>query len=196
MERYKTWQILIAHSIVMTIYYGFFIPFQGITYFIPFLAQYTGSWICYTASFLSFYCFHAMISHTLIVSILKYVFIVRTAKTHQFGEHRVQKCFFWINLVLPLLLTTIALSTSDWDTRSYLKSCIGKTEHVPQEKNSSSASIGKFFFCSSANTKESQYIPFSLTLLFCNLRKIVNWIIVSNLVEGMLYYRIFHHMKR
>lgn len=49
-EKNKTWQIHIVHSIIMSVYYGFTIPFHPIIYFIPSLATYVGSWICYISA--------------------------------------------------------------------------------------------------------------------------------------------------
>ena len=46
-EKNKTWHLHIAYSIVMTIYYGYTIPFYAISYFIPSLGTYVGNWICY-----------------------------------------------------------------------------------------------------------------------------------------------------
>ena len=49
-EKGKTWHIHVTHAIVMTIYYGFFIPFRASTYFLPFLAEYVGgTWNHFTA---------------------------------------------------------------------------------------------------------------------------------------------------
>ena len=64
-EKGKTWKIHISHAIVTAVYYGFFIPFQVVTTFVPSLSIYTGSWICYLASFVSFYGYHAIVVNSL-----------------------------------------------------------------------------------------------------------------------------------
>ena len=54
-EKSKTWQMHVFHSTVVTIFFGFQISFGAIIYHFPSLATYTGSWICYVGSFITFY---------------------------------------------------------------------------------------------------------------------------------------------
>ena len=114
-EKDKTWQIHISHSIVLIIYYTFTIPFDAITYFIPFLSQYTGHWLCYIASFITLYGYYSAGAHTLLISVMKYVFIVHDKKVREIGEDKIKKAFFLINLAHPLLLTILTMITSDWE---------------------------------------------------------------------------------
>ena len=79
-EKGKTWKIHVSHAIVTTVYYGFFIPFQAVTTFVPSLSMYMGSWICYLASFVSFYSYHAVFANSLQVAVMKYIFIVHALK--------------------------------------------------------------------------------------------------------------------
>ena len=122
-EKGKTWKIHISHAIVTTVYYGFFIPFQAVTTFVTSLSIYTGRWICYLASFVSFYCYHAIVVNSLQVAIMKYIFIVHSFKARRYGEKRIQKIFFMSNITIPLILAIIALLTTSFQTRSALKSC-------------------------------------------------------------------------
>ena len=127
-ERSKTWRIEISHAIVTTIYYGFRIPFQAITHFVPSLSGYVGSWLCYTASFVQFYGYHAIMAHTLWIAVEKYVLIVHTIKAREFGEKRIERIFHWISMMTPLTLSVIAMVTTDNTTRAGVKSCFGVTD--------------------------------------------------------------------
>ena len=195
-EKGKTWKIHVSHAIVTTVYYGFFIPFQSITTFVPSLSIYTGCWICYVASFVSFYCYHAIVVNSLQVAIMKYVFIVNALKARAYGEAKIQKIFFWINLMLPLILSIIALLTTNFQTRSALKSCFGGTDHHSLIPTNSSSRSMNFFTC--ANLRRSDYDTglYYVLQFLCVTRKIINWIIVSNLPEGYFYYKIFSAMKK
>ena len=154
-EKGKTWKIHVSHAIITTIYYGFFIPFQSVTTFVPSLSIHTGSWICYVASFVSFYSYHAIVVNSLQVAIMKYVFIVNALKARAYGEAKIQKIFFWINTMLPLVLAIIALLTTNFQTRSALKSCFGGTDHHSLIPTNSSSRSMNFFTC--ANLRRSDY---------------------------------------
>ena len=195
-EKGKTWKIHVSHAIITTVYYGFFIPFQSVTTFVPSLSIYTGSWICYVASFVSFYCYHAIVFNSLQVAIMKYVFIVHALKARAYGEAKIQKIFFWINTMLPLVLAIIALLTTNFQTRSALKSCFGGTVHHSLIPNDSPSRSMNFFTC--ANLRRSDYdaVLYYILQFLCVARKITNWIIVSNIPEGYFYYKIFSAMKK
>ena len=196
-EKGKTWHIHVTHSIVMTIYYGFFIPFQASTYFLPFLAQYVGgTWICYIASIVSFYCYHSILANSLLVAVMKYSFINHAMKVKAFGEEKLQKIFFWINLILPLLLSIAAMMTTDFQTRSALKNCFGNSEvNKSQTLNVTSPAGGskKFLFCDLTNTPEYIY---GLVQFVCVFRSSLNIAICTNLPEGLFYFMIFRSMQR
>ena len=192
----KTWKIHVTHSIVLTIFYGYTIPFHAITYSVPFLSKYTGSWICYTASFISLYCFQSIMANSLLIVVEKYFFIVHAIKCIKFGETRVQKYFFWINLLHPLLLTIVAMFTTNVEQRSALKSCFGKTTEDLQEYNISSPRSFEIPGCPSNNPKKHSLAVFYVLHFVCASRWIINVIFATNLIEGFCYYKIFKKMKR
>ena len=125
---------------------------------------------------------------------MKFVFIVHGLKAFKYGETRIKKCFFWLNIINPLILTTIAMFTADLRSRPSLRSCFGDTEEHLQQTNTSSGA-GKFLFCNSSTTEDYDVIPFYVIQSFCVFRSVFNWITVSNLPEGFLYYKIFQKMS-
>ena len=194
-DKGKTWQIHVTHSIVLTIVYGYTIPFHAITYSIPFLSQYTGSWICYTASFISLYCYQSIMANSLLIVIEKYLFIVHAIKCIKFGEDRVQKYFFWINLIHPLLLTIVAMLTSNVEQLSAVKSCFGKTTDDLQEINTSTSGSLTITGCPLNNTKNHSLLVFYVIQFVCVSRFVINCILATNLIEGFFYYKIFKKSK-
>ena len=100
-ERTKAWQIHTSHAVVMTVYWGYFMPFQTITHIVPSLGTYTGYWICYMSTFLAFFCYHAMIIQSLLIAAMKYIFIVHTWKAKSFGEERIQRIFSLVHMIYP-----------------------------------------------------------------------------------------------
>ena len=195
-EKGKTWKIHISHAIVTTVYYGFFIPFQAVTTFVPSLSIYTGCWICYLASFVSFYCQHALVGNSLHVAIMKYIFIVHSFKAKSYGEEKIQNIFFWLNSTMPLVIAIIGLLTNDFQMRSALNSCFGEAAHPSLMANHCPSGNLNILICTNLN--RSDYVPILYYVLqcFCVSRKIINLIMVSNMPEAYFYYKIFSVMQR
>ena len=197
-EKDTTWQIYIAHSIVLIIYYSFTIPFDAIMYFVPSLSSYTGSWLCYIASFVTLYCVYAMQIHSLVVSIMKFAFIVHDEKIRELGIPKAQKIFLWINLCFPLFCTVCAILTSDWDAFSSLNRCFGQQEQILARYNTSSGNIMKFFICDLDDNGEGgthTYVLYIIKQCCCVSKSVVMTIITSNLPEAFFYRKIFRKMR-
>jgi hypothetical protein len=191
------WKTTITHSIVTTIHFAFKISFDAVTHFIPFLSQYTGNWICYAASVVIFYCHFSIIAYSLLISILKYIFIVQHVKTLIWGKDIIQKWFFITNLIHPLFLAILHVLNSDYKT-PFINSCFGRTEEVVRQYNTSSSSLRKTFGCPLKNSEEdSSWYPYYVTeQCVCILSSIINIVLNSNLLEGFFYYKIFKKMRR
>ena len=191
-DKSKTWQIHISHAIVMTIYYGYFIPFHAITYFVPYLAAYTGSWVCYLSAFVALFCYQAIVVHSLLIAIMKYIFIVHTWKARLFGEERIQKLFLLIDIFYPVVMAVVSiLLTTNYQNRSEIKSCFGKllvSSHISDVKKS--------WFCDLGSSSENNSILIYCAKAVCFIRSFVSAVINTNLPEGFIYFKIFRQMKR
>ena len=192
-EKNKTWQLHIAHSIVMTIFYGYNIPFYAISYFIPSLGTYVGNWICYLSVFLGLFAFQAMVVHSLLIAIQKYIFICHTWKARLFGEERIQRIFLVICITYPVIMAilTILLARNWIDNRSEIKSCFGKSFY-----SSSSSDIEQSFFCDGKISADSTALSVYGAKALCVTRSVLNTIINTNIPEGIFYFMIFRQMKR
>ena len=186
-ERTKAWQIHISHAVVMTVYWGYFMPFQAITHIVPSLGTYAGYWICYMSAFLAFFCYHAMIIQSLLIAAMKYIFIVHTWKAKSFGEERIQKIFSLIHMIYPAVMAVLSMISSNFQTRSSIISCFG---------NSYRSAFSNAFFCILDKSSENNpfYIPGARFI--CVTKTIIASIINSNIPEGILYYMIFTKMQR
>ena len=186
-EKTKAWQIHISHALVMTVYWGYFIPFQAITHFIPSLGSYVGNWICYISAFLSFFAYHAMIIQSLLIAAMKYIFIVHTWKAKSYGEERIQKIFSIVHMIYPAIVAIASMLSSNFQTRSFIKSCFG---------GSYRSVFSNSFLCILDPSSETNpfYIPGARAI--CITKSIIASIINSNIPEGILYFMIFAKMKR
>ena len=189
-----TWQIDICHAIVQITQFAFTITLEGFTHFIPVLSQMTGDWLCYMATFVTFYCGYSIVAHSLIISIMKYVFIVQHQTVSRIGKVRVRKWFLWINIAHPLFLTFLTILTSDWDLFSSLNKCFGQKEDVLPSHVTSVFSIKKLFFCEKNYgdlPHHEKTFGYAIKQFVCATQTVVNLMINTNLPEAWFYYKIF-----
>ena len=194
-EKNKTWQIHIAHSIAMTIYFCYIIPFQPITYFIPSLATHLGNWICYVSAFISFFCFQAMVLHSLLIAIMKYIFIVHTWKARSFGEERIQRICLLVSFMYPVILSAVTILLSffvpnSFQVRPEVQNCFGKEYFASLNSN------GKQILFCDIEISDNHSILSVLLKIVCIARSCLNTIIGTNIPEGFFYFMTFRSMKR
>ena len=196
-EKDKCWKIHVAHSVVLIIHFTFSISFEAIMYFIPLLSQHAGSWVCYVASFITYYCFYSIVTHSMVISVIKYLYIVHFQKVCKWNETRLLYCFFFINILHPLFLTIANVAASDWGSNTSLNSCFGTMEEEPGKYNSSVDAIEKPFLCVFQNSNsEDVDASYTFKRWLCYIRTIVNILINSNVIEGYFYFKIFRKMRR
>ena len=168
-EKNKTWQIHISHSVVMSIYYGYFIPFAAIAYFIPSLGTYIGNGICYFTAFVSLFCYQSMIVNSLLVAITKYIFICHTWKARLFGEERIQRIFLYICIIYPIIMATLSILfvRNGFDNRSEIKSCFGNSFSDSMLTQSSNSDLEKSWFCDIASSDNQNAILIYVAKIVC-----------------------------
>ena len=79
------WKVDIQHSIIMIGLFSFRISFEIVSYLIPALHQYTGKWFCYLTLFINQLGMVSVLSHSLIIAIYKYIYVVK-ANTIDFNS--------------------------------------------------------------------------------------------------------------
>ena len=197
-EKNKTWQIHIAHSVVMSIYYGYFIPFAVIAYFIPSLGTYIGNGICYFSAIVALFCYQAMIVNSLLVAIMKYIFICHTWKARLFGEERIQRIFFYICIIYPIIMATLSILfvRNGFDNRSEIKSCFGNSFSDSILTQSTNSGLEKSWFCDVGSSENQNAILIYVAKIVCVTRSFASTVVVTNIPEGIFYFAIFRSMKR
>ena len=194
----KTWQIHMTHSIFLIISFSLAIPFDALTHFIPSLHKHTGYWFCYGSAFLTCYFLYSLTFNSLVIAVMKYMFIVRDKTVLKFGEENTKKAFFGINLGLPLFLAIVSTVTVDVDIHTSLNSCFGQKQQVLTQYNTSAGSLEKLFLCTRKNSdaEDSEvYILYVIKQCVCAITSTLTLLIVSNLPEAFFYYKIFQKMQ-
>ena len=199
-EKDKVWQITIANSITMMIVFSFALPFQTITEHVPVMSQYTGAWMCYLAAFIYLYggCIFGL--HSLVVSLMKYVFIVHHKRAWNFGEDKLKRVFLAFSIIHPLVLNLPAVIFHDFESLNSVTECLGLKEKVLAQYNTSDSRIDRLLFCklNADGYSEDTDPPFSYSLQqsFCAARMVWVILLCSNIPEGVLYYYIFRKMRK
>ena len=200
-EKGATWKLQVISSTILMINFAFNISFDAIIHFIPSLASYTGPWFCYLASFINYYCFYSIVANSLIISIMKYIFIVHQITPSSDQGSSVKSTFFIIYLLHPLFLTLCNVMTSDWGSFSSLQKCFSPNpENSINLKNIPTNTDGeeKPFLCiyGFSNRKTSDLdIHLIVKQIICILRTIVNLAANTNILEIFFYYKIFKKMR-
>ena len=199
-EKDKVWQITITNSITMMTVFSFVMIFQTVSSHVPVMSQYTGEWICFIAAFIYMYGTLMMGVHSFVVSLMKFVFIVYHETAFTFGEDKLKKVFFVVNLVHALVLSIPSLIFYDFESLPSVIECLGLHENILEYSNTSNAAIDKMFFCKlndGGYIKDAEpQISYILKQSFCATRIVWLLALCSNLPEGVFYHYIFRKMRR
>ena len=194
----KVWMIHMTNSIFTIIYFAFYLPFFTVTSEIPNLSdQYTGEWFCYLATFVIFYGFTIITFNSLLIAVMKYVFIVRNEDVRVYGDEKALKFFFIVDLTVPLFVATFACITRDFEGFAALNSCFGTTQQVLKQYNTWDKNLQKFFLCDLNKEKDQaySYTLYAVKQVACVIKSCAVLVTNTNLPEAFFYYKIFQTMK-
>ena len=194
-EKNKTWQIHIFHSITMTILFASQVIFMAISYLSPSVFITIGSWVCQIFRFVFLYGFISVLSNSFVIASMKFVLTVHAMKALAVGHSRIQKIFFWANLLFPFILSLDSL-LPDFQEYSYISKCYNPelwTNYTSENVHSMAEGLLKNIIeIDLQEQKIANYIKLVLNIF----RVSAIFISTSNLIEALLYYKIFKFMKR
>ena len=186
------------YSICTTIYFGFYLPFVIITSEVPDLAQnYTGEWLCYIATFVAIFGVTIITFNSLLVAMVKYIFIVQYERAINYEEQKIQKLFCIIYIGFPMFLALFACLTRDFDSYGALNNCFGTADYIKVKYKGWLMNFAKFFLCDldKENRYDYGFVIFIIKQTLCAIKSSFVFVINTNLPEAMLYYKIFRKMK-
>ena len=190
-EKNKTWQIHIFHAITMTVIYASRIIFMAIVYVSPSLFTMIGSWICHLLRFVFLSGFISITSNTFIIASMKYVFIVHAMRALAIGHSRIQKLFFWANLLVPFILSLDTL-LPDFKDYGYMNICLNPELRTDATFENVQSHLQLHF--DSIDFQEPNFTNFIHLAL--NMFRVFAYIITAcNFTEALIYYLIFKFMK-
>ena len=170
-----------------------------LTNFIHPLNELIGQWICTTTWFLSYYLCNVISSHSFLVALMRYFFIVHSKKVQSWGKEKFKRLFLFLTVFIPLLITVCKASDgSELDAMSFFNKCYGK-HHEVFLLETSTINIFKKTFCEMEKYNDGDLYSYFIALVkqfWCATSLVTMLIVGSNLSEALIYYRLFSHMNR
>ena len=200
-EKEMTWKLDIVNSCMVLINYAHVIIMYSLTYLITDLHFYTGKWFCYISKALTLYGNTTVISHSFIISLMKYVMIVFQERTAMFGKMKMKTIFFWFNFLYPLYLNgMVSLARPDYlvayDSINQANRCLGRTDVYRNESNTTRL----FDLCMTIPEPpyrlSFEYIIYVGRKSICFTHVILFFLNFLNILEIFIYYQIFTYMRR
>ena len=172
-EKSKTWHIHIVHAIVLIIIFGYDIIFLNIVEWYPEIFIVTGQWPCYVFAFIDIYGATSIGLNTLIVAIMKHLFIVYALKA-MLIESKIQNFFIFVHTLFPLVVAIVIIVAYDFNgSDEYYSKCLNPTQES--------------VIVDSGN-EQSMFVII--------IQMIFAIVVGSNVLEAFFYYQIFKTMKR
>ena len=200
-EKDATWKLEVTNSITVIIHCINLSMMYGITHFVSDLHSFTGKWFCYFSKvILSIGDAHSM-GHSFMIALTKLLIIVH-AETDMILKERIKDVFFFLNIFYGIVVVGIMnLVRPDYVFvyhSSMADRCLGGTGMITRNDNTSS-SVNLTNLCDIARPEETytfEYILFGIRKVICWLDAAFIYLNAGNILEAILYVRIFMYMHR
>ena len=199
-EKEMTWKLDIINSCVVLINYGHAIIMYSLTYLVADLHTFTGNWFCYISKALQLYGNTIVISHSFLISLMKYVMIVYQQKIASFGKTKMKSIFFWLTFLYPIYLNgMVTLARPDYlvvyDGINQANRCLGRTGVYNNENMTKLLEL-----CINIPEPDQRmsldYVVYIGRKSICWFHIILFLLNFMNVLEIFIYYQIFTYMKR
>ena len=185
--------------VTQMIFWPFWVSFASSTDFIHPMNEVVGQWFCDSGYVLFYFLGNIIISHSFIVALMRYIFIVHRAKVNDYGKEKIEKIFLFLSICLPLIVAIWeGLEGAELDAMSFINKCYGKHHRVFLIETST-LNVVKRNFCWLENyetTHSFSNLVAMLRQISCTAVRSIMIIMGLNIVEGFLYIRIFVHINR
>ena len=167
--------------------------------FIHPLNELIGQWYCDLGWFFLYMSWFTMSFHSLIVAIMRYLFIVQEKKVEAYGKEKIRKMFYILSFLLPLLLMIWSIADkSDVDAMSFFNKCY-ETHHQVFLLDTSTLNVAKRNFCELVEYDENGSFGEMISRIrryACIIRTVLILLMGFNFLEGLIYYKILTHIFR
>ena len=203
-DKEMTWKLDLTNSFLLLAHHGNCVIMGTITYIIQDLHTYTGEWFCYTSKVLNLYGNFYTGAHSMIVSLLKYILIVHWKRSRDFGKEKVKTSFFWINIFYAVVMICIHLFIKPdffviYDGVARVDRCLGDPNNN-WGTNSTRTQVKLNTICemlvSPSHDDYFEYTIYVLRNCICYPQLVFEYLVTWNVLEMVVYCRIFAIMRR
>ena len=203
-EKDMTWKLDVTNSLILMIYFGYFLFMKILTFFVQDLFKYTGDWFCYFCRGVNYYGSFYIAAHTLVVAIKKYIVIVHWDWAMEFGHDKISKIFFFINFLHPTLMISFLFFVRKdflvaWDgSAQEIDRCLGDPKgNLDPSRNHSLTKLHDL--CEMDQPSMEAYLEFTSYLLktcVCWTHISIFYVVRINFFEVVFYALIFRFMRK
>ena len=199
-EKAVTWELEIYHSIVCIFHFWFCIFVEILELFIADTSESTKWLLCTFAWCVKTLGVNAIFSHSLTISMCKYIIIVH-CKGKSVGRHNVVKLASCVMLAYQILWTLlgwiraggILITNNDFVSWSISMCNAFDWNHIDNKTSRRRFVCG---FPDDDDQKGNWDFVFVGSEIFCIIQFIVDFIVNLNVLEAFLYFKIFKSMHR
>ena len=159
-----------------------------------------GKWFCTFSWTVTFFSFNLFTFQSCIVASMRYIFIVHEDKVKNYGKERAKRIFAVLTILLPCIMVIwTTIENSELDPFLYINRCYGE-DHKVFLREASSLQILKLHFVDfgvTGNENDFYTKIVSIMKLLSGIAKLLISLLMGfNITEGIIYYKIFSHIKR
>ena len=203
LDKGMTWKMDIFNSSMLMFHYAHVIIMHSVTFLVKDLHIYTGAWFCYASKAVTIYGNAHTTGHSLMISVMKCVMIVQWKEVRSYGEDKVKRIFFWLNIIYPLyILAIFNIVRPDfllvYDGISQSNRCLGISDMVSSHDNNISAR--KLHNMCDIEVPVHQvsfdYLAYLTRKCTCWSHVLLTYSNVWNILEVFVYCKVFHFIRR
>ena len=193
-------QVTLIYSLSSIIAMPIWFVILSSTDFIHPLKDVIGEWFCTSVWLLLFFHFNIIAFQSFNVALMRYVFIVHDEKVKTYGKEKAIKNFLFMYCIIPLVVVIWGvLENYELDPFLYVNRCYGRDHRVFLANTSPTVNS---YICGEemvghyeGDSVYGQYLTV-LKRASCMSRGLVMIFMGCNISEGILYYKMFSHMRR
>ena len=184
------------YCITSMVAYPFWLLYEVLTDFIHPLKDIVGNWFCVMGRLVVYFHLNVFIFHSFITALMRYCFIVHEERVKSFGKQKTKKLFLFIAMSIPIIFVSWGVvENQELDEFLFLNQCYG----IDHKVFLAEVSTGKQFFCKMASFGTNEmYDPVIdiMRQITCITKFILTLVMGLNISEGLIYIKIFFHIKR
>ena len=202
-EKAMSWMLDVTNSIIFMLHFAHVIIMYGITYLVQDLYLYVGEWYCYVSKAITLIGNAHINQKTFIMALLKYIMILHFQTVSEKRKSLIHYVIFALNVIYPFLVVGIFCMVMPdfiirFDGISQANRCLGKPEVKINATNHDHVKIYNActFIISPIQDMSFEYIFYWIRKTICWLHVSIIYINMGNILEMIMYYRIFAFMRR